>query len=122
MTIPSDVNEYIAGYPTEIQEKLQQIRQLIKTVAPDATEVISYGMPGYKLNGMLVWFAANKNHIGFYPKASPMEVFKEELTDYKCSKGAIQFPYTKPMPMYLITRIIQFRLNENRLFSKTKQK
>ena len=116
------VDEYIATFPKDIQEKLQQIRQLIKSVAPEVIEVISYGMPGYKLKGMLVWFAAHTNHIGFYPKASPMEVFKQELTDYKYSKGAIQFPFNKPLPLDLITRILQFRINENLKLSALKKK
>jgi len=70
-------------------------------------------MPGYKLNGMLVWFAAHTNHVGFYPKATPIEVFKEELADYKCSRGAIQFPFKKQIPFDLITKIVKFRVKEN---------
>jgi uncharacterized protein YdhG (YjbR/CyaY superfamily) len=122
MPKPVTVDEYILSFPKDIQEKLEQIRQLIKEVAPEAIEVISYGMPGYKLKGMLVWFAAHTNHIGFYPKASPMEVFLDELADYKCSKGAIQFPFNKPLPFDLITRILQFRINENLKLSALKKK
>jgi uncharacterized protein YdhG (YjbR/CyaY superfamily) len=113
MTKPTDINEYIAGFPEEIQMLLEQIRQTIKAVAPEAKEVISYGMPGYKLNGILVWFAAYKTHIGFYPKALVIEVFKDELSNYKCSKGTIQFPFNKPLPLNLITKIVQFRMEEN---------
>ena len=122
MTKPTDINEYIAGFPEEIQMLLEQIRQTIKAVAPEAKEVISYGMPGFKLNDILVWFAAHTNHVGFYPKATPIEVFKEELADYKCSRGAIQFPFKKPIPFDLITKIVKFRKDENLQQIKIKRK
>jgi len=77
-------------------------------------------MPGYKLDGMLVWFAAAKNHIGFYPKANVLEVLKDELTGYKCSKGTVQFPLSAPLPVDLIKKIVQFRVEENHLSTKSK--
>lgn len=117
---PSTVDEYIAGFPPETIEILQRLRETIKTAAPQATEVISYGMPGYKLNGMLVWFSGHKNHIGFYPKASGIAAFKARLSAYKCSKGAVQFPINKALPVELITEIVKFRALENTMTNKRK--
>ena len=108
-----DVDAYIAKYPADIQEMLQQIRTIIISAAPDAVEMISYRMPGYKLNGMLVWFGAHTSHIGFYPRASGIETFKKELAIYKNSKGAVQFPVGKPLPAALITKMVKFRVKEN---------
>lgn len=113
MTTPKDIDEYIAGYPKEIQRFLQEVRATIKKAAPTAVEVISYGMPAFKMDGLLVWFAAHSKHIGFYPKASGIEAFKKELSIYKWAKGSVQFPFNKPMPLGLITRIVEFRVNEN---------
>jgi uncharacterized protein YdhG (YjbR/CyaY superfamily) len=109
----SNTDEYIAMFPENVREILQKIRVTIKKTAPAAEEVISYQMPAFKLNGMLVWYAANKEHIGFYPTASPIKVFKKELANYKTSKGAIQFPIEKAIPLKLIKSIVQFRINEN---------
>ena len=109
-----DVDEYISGYPKETQKLLKQMRATIKEVAPQAEEVISYMMPGYKLNGTLVWFAAFTKHIGFYPRGgSAIEAFKKELAGYKTSKGAIQFPMDKPLPISLIKKIVKFRVAQN---------
>ncbi len=108
-----EVDEYISGFTPEIQEKLKQIRKVIKKAVPLATEKISYGMPSFYLEGMLLYYAAHKNHIGFYPTTSAMEVFRNELSDYSCSKGTIQFPYSKKLPLKLIERISVFRANEN---------
>lgn len=101
---PATVDEYIASFPPPVQTLLQEIRTIIRNGAPQAEEVISYGMPGYRQHGMLVWFAANKEHIGFYPSASPIVIFKKELEPYKTSKGAIQFPMDKPFPKALIQK------------------
>ena len=111
--IPENFDAYISCYPNDIQQRLQEIRTIVKTHAPLAQEVISYGMPAFKLNGILIWFAVHTKHIGFYPKASAIEVFASELVDYKTSKGAIQFPMNKAFPTELITKIIQFRIKEN---------
>src|SRR5947209_3440530 len=93
-----DADSYIAVFPESTQKVLQQLRSIIKKAAPDAEEVISYNMPAYKLNGILVYFAGYENHVGFYPTASPIQVFKEQLTAYKTSKGAIQFPLDEALP------------------------
>ena len=113
MTKAKDIDEYIATYPEEIQERLEQLRAIIQKAAPQATEVISYGMPAFKLNGMLVWFGAHTKHIGFYPMASGIKVFKKELSIYKGAKGSVQFPIDKPLPLALITKIVKYRVKEN---------
>jgi uncharacterized protein YdhG (YjbR/CyaY superfamily) len=112
------VNEYIAGFPPAVRGKLEEIRSVIRKAAPDATEIISYGMAAYKLGGILVYFAAHKDHVGFYPLPSAIERFKKELSAYKHSKGAIQFPYVKELPVRLIERITSFRVMENEVKSK----
>jgi len=114
------IDEYIAAFPEDVQGKLKQIRATIKAAVPDATEKISYQMPTFYLNGNLVHFAAFKNHIGFYPAASGVAHFTSELGSYQTSKGAIQFPLDQPIPFDLITRIVQFRVMENRLKAKVK--
>lgn len=112
--MPNDpVGEYISGCAKEIQPLLNEIRKAISETAPDAVEKISYKMPTYYLKGNLVHFAAQSRHIGFYPAPSGIEAFKEELKDYKTSKGAIQFPYDKPLPIGLIKKIVKFRVDEN---------
>ncbi len=113
-TKPNNINEYIAGFPKDIQEVLEQIRATIKKAAPDAEETISYAMPTFTLNkAYLVYFAAFKNHIGFYALPSGNEAFKKELSQYKTGKGSIQFPLDKPMPLNLITKIVKFRIKES---------
>lgn len=106
------IDAYISRYDEDIQAILQELRKLIKEEAPDATEKISYQMPTFYLNGNLVHFAAQKNHIGFYPAPSGVAAFKEELTDYKTSKGSIQFPLTKPIPYEIVRKIVRFRVEE----------
>lgn len=119
MHLFKNTDEYIAQQPAEIRETLQELRETIKNAAPDAEEVISYGMPAYKQNGPLVYFAAYKNHIGFYPTSSGIEDFKNEITAYKSSKGAIQFPIDKPLPLDLVSRIVKSRIERN--LQKTKK-
>ena len=121
-SIPENIDEYIAGFPKEIQKILQQLRAIIKKSAPGAEELINYNMPAFKWNGMLVWFAAYKNHIGFYPTSLPIRIFKDDLTNYKTSKGAIQFPIDKPLPAKLINKIVKFRIKVNLEKTKTKKK
>lgn len=110
---PESIDAYIVQFPIEIQEKLQQIRVVIKEAAPDASEKISYQMPTFYLNGNLVHFAAFKHHIGFYPAPSGIENFAEKLAAYKTSKGAIQFPLDKPIPLGLVRAIVEYRVREN---------
>lgn len=107
------IDEYIETFPTEIQGILQKMRQAIKEAAPEAIEVISYQMPAFKLNGILVYFAAYKTHVGFYPTSSGIEAFKSELVPYRWSKGAVQFTLDKPIPFDLVKKIVIFRVKEN---------
>lgn len=109
----STIDEYIAQHPEDVQRILNQVREVIREAAPQATERISYGMPCFYLNGNLVYFAAAKNHIGFYPTGSGVEAFKDQFEGYKWSKGAVQFPMNKPIPYDLITRITKFRVEQN---------
>lgn len=110
---PKNFEEYVFQFPIETQVILDQIRTAIKKAAPNAEEVISYGMPAFKQNGILVYFAAYKKHIGFYPMPAALIAFKEDLSNYKSSKGAVQFPIDKPMPLALIAKIVKFRLKDN---------
>lgn len=107
------VDEYIAAFPADIQDLLEQMRSVIKKAAPAAEEKISYAMPTYYLHGNLVHFAAFKSHIGFYPIPSGIDAFKEELSEYKSAKGSIQFPLNKPLPLDLVSKIVKFRVDEN---------
>jgi uncharacterized protein YdhG (YjbR/CyaY superfamily) len=109
----SNIDEYIAQFPKEIQNKLLEIRVTIKAAAPDAKERISYKMPAITLSGNLVYFAAFKNHIGFYPIPNGIKAFQKELSQYKTAKGSVQFPLDQPIPMELISRIVKFRVAEN---------
>jgi uncharacterized protein YdhG (YjbR/CyaY superfamily) len=109
------VGDYIAKFPEDVQQILYRIRSVIKDTAPEAVEKISYGMPGYYLNGGLVWFGAYKHHIGLYPWTSEMEAAIEGLSAYKGkeTKGSVHFPLDEPMPYELIREIVQFRVAEN---------
>jgi uncharacterized protein YdhG (YjbR/CyaY superfamily) len=108
-----DIDAYHALQPAEFRDLLEQLRQTIKQVAPRATETISYGMPAFKQHKVLVYYALNNNHLGFYPTPSAIEQFKKELEAYKTSKGAIQFPLDKPLPLQLIQDIVMFRMEED---------
>jgi uncharacterized protein YdhG (YjbR/CyaY superfamily) len=107
------IDEYIAGFTGDIQEKLVEMRRVIHETAPEATEKISYQMPTFYLNGNLVHFAAFKNHIGFYPAPTGLDAFKDDIAPYLHSKGAVQFPLDKPIPFDLVRRIVEFRKEEN---------
>lgn len=114
MKKPGTTEAYILQFPKETQLLLQQVRELIKKAAPGAEETISYGMPAFRLQGMLVYYAAWKSHIGLYPASSAtFKSFEKELAAYTTSKGAIQFPYEKKIPVRLLTAIIKFRVKEN---------
>jgi uncharacterized protein YdhG (YjbR/CyaY superfamily) len=120
MKTPKNIDEYILNFPEETQKLLAQVRETIKKAAPGAQEVISYQMPAFKYKGLLVWFAAYKNHIGFYPKASGIEVFKKEISVYKWAKGSVQFPLDKPLPLGMISKIVKYRVKENEEKAKKK--
>ena len=122
MNKPADIDAYIAGFPEPIQNLLEEVRATIKRTAPEAGEMISYGMPAFRQNGMLVYFAAFKNHIGFYPLPLGIEAFREELSAYKGTKGSVHFPLNKPLPVELIARIVNFRIDENRKKALLKKK
>jgi uncharacterized protein YdhG (YjbR/CyaY superfamily) len=107
------IDEYIATFPQDIQALLQEVRATIRAAAPDAEERISYQMPAFAQHGNLVYFAALKGHIGFYPTSSGVAAFKDELASYVSTPGAIQFPLNQPLPLDLITRIVRFRVAEN---------
>ncbi len=109
-----EVDEFIAGFPTEVQQILQKLRETIQQTAPDAEESINYGIPTFKLEGNLVHFAAYKNHIGFYPGPSGLQAFQEELAGFKGAKGSVQFPLNKPLPWDTIMKLVKFRVEENR--------
>ncbi|HEY6438162.1 MAG TPA: DUF1801 domain-containing protein [Ignavibacteriaceae bacterium] len=116
------IDEYIKTFPNDIRKILETVRQTIKKAAPDAEEAISYQIPTFKLNGNLVHFAAFKNHIGFYPGSKAIEIFQKELTKYKSSKGAVQFPIDEEMPLSLIQKIVKYRVKVNSAKNPKKKK
>jgi len=111
--IAKNIDEYISSQPEKVKAILEKLRQTIRKAAPEAEEVISYQMPAFKYHGMLVYFAAWKNHIGFYPVSSGIKAFNKELSAYEKSKGTIKFPIDKPIPYNLISKIVKFRVKEN---------
>ena len=119
---PTTIDEYIAGFPLDVQTILQQIRTVIRVAAPDAQETINYQIPTFTLHGNLVHFAAFKQHIGFYPTPSGMEHFKAQLSIYKGAKGSVQFPLDQPIPYDLIEEIVKFRVAENQAKAAAKRK
>ena len=108
-----DIDEYIAAFPKDVQDRLQQIRRTIRKAAPKAEEAIKYRMPTFTLNGNLVHFAAFKNHIGFYPAPRGIEKFKKELSAYEGAKGSVRFPLDEAVPLALISRIVKFRVRNS---------
>lgn len=116
-----NVDEYLEEFPTSVRKTLKQLRKTIKAAAPEAEEVISYQMPAFKYHGMLVYFAGYKNHIGFYPVSSAIKAFEKELSKYPTSKGTVQFPIDKPLPLSLITKMVKFRVRENEVKKKAKK-
>jgi len=113
MKKPENVDAYIAGFPEEIKEKLEQIRQLIRNTAPQSEEMISYGMAAFKMNGNVIWIGAFSKHIGFYPKVTGTDALKKELLHYKGTKGSVHFPLNKPLPLELITEMVRIRFSGN---------
>ena len=109
----STIDEYISIQEKEIQPALQKLREIIRKAAPKAEECISYQMPAFRQNGVLVYFAASKNHIGFYPTPGVLKALAEQIGDYQTSKGTIQFPHGKPIPAKLVKDIVKYRVKEN---------
>jgi uncharacterized protein YdhG (YjbR/CyaY superfamily) len=113
-TAPKTIDEYIAGFPNDVQDILEKIRMTIRKAAPDAEETISYHMPTFTLNGhYLVHLAAFKKHIGLYPAPTGIEEFKQDMSIYGAGKSTLQFPFDKPIPFDLISKIVKFRVSEN---------
>lgn len=110
----NEIDVYIQQFPIEVQERLNIIRKVIQNAAPEAKEKISWQMPTYYYNGNVVHFAAQKKHIGFYPGDTGVSQFEDKLAEYKHTKGAIQFPFTKPLPLELIGEITRFRMEEQK--------
>ncbi len=117
----SNIDEYIALFPPELQARMQTLRLAIKEEAPRAEERISWRMPTFFLQGNLVHFAAFSKHIGFYPGDSGVNNFQDKLTEFKTSKGAIQFPHNKPLPLELVRDIVRFRVAENCRIAEERQ-
>lgn len=120
--IAGNIDEYIAGYPDNVQAIMQKLRVTIKRAAPKAEETIKYGMPTFMLNGNLVYFAGAKKHIGFYPVPSTgSDKFNQELAPFRAAKSSLQFPFDKPVPYGLISRIVKLRVKENAERAKAKE-
>ncbi|HNB80699.1 MAG TPA: DUF1801 domain-containing protein [Chitinophagaceae bacterium] len=122
MKVAKNVAEYIALFPTPVQERLQWIRTAILSIVPEAEESISYGMPAYRYQGVLVYFGAYARHIGWYPTGSGISAFASELSEFKHAKGSVQFPHQQPLPKMLIQRMIRFRKKENEEKTAMKKK
>ena len=120
--VAASIDEYIAACPDDLQPVLQELRATIRAAAPEAEERISYGMPAFFQNGILVYFAPFKNHIGFFPTGEGVSAFEKELTKYETTKGTIHLPFGKPLPSKLITRIVKHRVTVNTKKTKSKSK
>jgi len=121
-TRPKNIDEYIAGLPKDVQAVLEKLRETIKKAAPEAEETISYQMPAFKYHGMLAYFAAFKDHIGFYPAPTGITQFEKEISAYQSGKGTLRFPLDKPLPLDLVTKIVKFRVKENLARQSQKKK
>jgi uncharacterized protein YdhG (YjbR/CyaY superfamily) len=114
------VDEYLSTFPSSTKKMLLQLRETIRKAAPQAEEIISYNMPAYKQQGALVYFAGYKGHVGFYPVSSAIREFEKELSVYEGSKGTVRFPLDKPLPLKLITRMVKYRIKENKARAEAK--
>lgn len=121
-TAPTTIDEYIAGFPPDVQEILQKVRATIREAAPGAEETIKYQLPTFTLKGNLVYFGGFKKYVGFYPVPTGIEAYAEDLAPYKTGKGSIQFPYDKPIPYDLITKVVKYRVEENLRNAEAKKK
>lgn len=119
---PKTIDEYLTTQTKKTQEILQELREFIQKLAPEATEAMSYGVPTFKLNGNLAHFAGYEHHIGFYPGSKAMQVFKQEMKQYKTSKGAVQFPLDQALPLDLVGKIVQYRMASNLNKNKDEKK
>jgi len=119
--VPRDIDDYMTLFPEATQRLMQQMRVTIRKAAPGATEKISYGIPAFALGKDLVHFAGYKKHIGFYPGAGAIATFKQQLAGYKTSKGAVQFPLDRPLPLALVARIVKFRVKQVLSVAKRKR-
>ncbi len=119
---PQTIDEYIAGFPPDVQKILTKVRTTIRRAAPGAEETIKYRMPTFMLNGNLVYFAGFEKHIGFYPVPTGIQAFEKELSVYKQGRGSVQFPLDQPIPFDLISRIVKFRVKENLAKAQAKGK
>jgi uncharacterized protein YdhG (YjbR/CyaY superfamily) len=113
-SLPTSIDDYISRFSPEIQAKLQELRKTIHEAAPEAVETISYQMPAFDQNGVLVYFAAFKDHLSFFPTGSGRAAFGKELAKYPGGKGTVQLPFESPLPLELISRIVKFRVEENK--------
>jgi len=120
--VPCSIDEYIAGFPANVRQQLQQLRAAIKKAAPKAEETISYRMPTFKLEGNLVYFAAFKKHIGFFPRSGVIEKLENELSDYETTKATVRFPYDRPIPVALVRQMVKLRVAENLKRAREKKK
>jgi uncharacterized protein YdhG (YjbR/CyaY superfamily) len=109
-----EVDRYIASFPPDIAGLLAEIREAIRRAAPEAAEKMAYGVPTFHLHGNLVHFAAFKRHVGFYPGPTGIQAFRDEIQPYKHARGSVQFPFTQPLPLELVERIVRFRVEEDR--------
>ncbi|MBK7916595.1 MAG: DUF1801 domain-containing protein [Candidatus Promineifilaceae bacterium] len=121
-TAPTTIDAYIADFSPDVQEILQKVRATIREAAPSAEETIKYQLPTFTLKGNLVYFGGFKKHVGFYPVPTGIEAYAEDLAPYKTGKGSIQFPYDKPIPYDLITKVVKYRVEENLRNAEAKKK
>ena len=122
MTRPGSIAEYIAGFPPAVQAALRKVRRTIRGAAPDAKETISYGIPAFTLNGVLVYFAAFKKHIGLYPPVAGDARLARAIAPYAGEKGNLRFPLDQPIPYGLIDRIVKLRVRQDRANAAAKKK
>jgi uncharacterized protein YdhG (YjbR/CyaY superfamily) len=111
--IPKSIDDYVDRFPKHVRQLLQKMRRTIQAAAPQAKETISYRMPAFTLDRILVYFAAHRSHIGFYPGAGAIAAFRKQLSAYKGAKGSVQFPFAEPLPLALVRRIVKFRVKQN---------
>jgi uncharacterized protein YdhG (YjbR/CyaY superfamily) len=111
--IPKNIDDYVDRFPKHVRQLLQKMRRTIQAAAPQAKETISYRMPAFTLDRILVYFAAHRSHVGFYPGAGAIAAFRKQLSAYKGAKGSVQFPFAEPLPLALVRRIVKFRVKQN---------